>query len=446
MVSTSSGGLLIDLDALADLDEQTSELIIQLQLEDAESYTVNSKGKGRAGEVSSEALAFQLQRQEMEKVLLLLADKRMTRSIASAVQTDGRILTGTLSREDTVARDHQLSMEGGAPNGASVALPADAEQTQPLDDELLAKMKILYISDDDYGHEDEDLEIERETNAESSTWAATRNNPSRKPLASCVACQEVFNFVDVARVPGPCRHEYCRACLEQLFELSMADESLFPPRCCRDPISILSVRFFLKSDLCKATAHTGDCPNDAALQQVLDIARESGWQRCHSCWSIVELQHGCNHMSCRCGAQFCYVCGLTWKTCTCEQWDEHRLVLRANEIVNRRPEHRLLDRPYQTLDREPRSMSTNEAPNEDPQDDDDGLQRAEREALVAAAVLNLRENHECEHTRWRQISGAHRCEECHDYLKKYILECRQCQLRALQILNAKILYSSGGYQ
>ena len=43
---------------------------------------------------------------------------------------------------------------------------------------------------------------------------------------------------------------------------------------------------------------------------------------------MVELTEGCNHMTCRCTAEFCIVCGLKWKTCDCpwfnyEQIDIH---------------------------------------------------------------------------------------------------------------------------
>ena len=33
---------------------------------------------------------------------------------------------------------------------------------------------------------------------------------------------------------------------------------------------------------------------------------------------------------CICGAEFCYVCGMKWKTCTCEFWDESRLIARRS--------------------------------------------------------------------------------------------------------------------
>ena len=50
---------------------------------------------------------------------------------------------------------------------------------------------------------------------------------------------------------------------------------------------------------------------------VMRLARDSGWQRCNSCRSLVERISGCHRISCRCGSQFCYMCGAAWKTCGC---------------------------------------------------------------------------------------------------------------------------------
>jgi hypothetical protein len=66
-------------------------------------------------------------------------------------------------------------------------------------------------------------------------------------MAQCVACGDDAEFFNVACVP--CQHEYCRSCLEALFKASITDESLFPPRCCRQPINLSTARLFLKSDL-----------------------------------------------------------------------------------------------------------------------------------------------------------------------------------------------------
>ncbi|KAI9746748.1 MAG: hypothetical protein M1818_000463 [Claussenomyces sp. TS43310] len=60
-----------------------------------------------------------------------------------------------------------------------------------------------------------------------------------------------------------------------------------------------------------------DCPKDDATNALLEAAKKAGWQRCFNCRSMVELKEGCNHMTCRCTAEFCMICGLKWKTCDC---------------------------------------------------------------------------------------------------------------------------------
>jgi hypothetical protein len=217
-----------------------------------------------------------------------------------------------------------------------------------MDDELLEKMGALYVFGGDPGaggNSDGDKE-EDATLEGPSSYISTREKkiqPSRQ--TRCEACREEKLFFDVAR--APCGHEYCRECLQQLFESSMTDNSLFPPRCCRSAFVLAAVRPFLTSALakefqqkelelstpnrtyccapacsafipprdiasdsasckncgmitcaiCKNAAHDGDCPEDADLQKVLGIANDNGWQRCYSCRRIVELDHGCNHIT-----------------------------------------------------------------------------------------------------------------------------------------------------
>ena len=71
-------------------------------------------------------------------------------------------------------------------------------------------------------------------------------------------------------------------------------------------------------ELCNAKWHGArDCTKDAEITALLETAREAGWQRCYSCRTLVELKEGCNHMTCRCTAEFCMLCGLKWRTCEC---------------------------------------------------------------------------------------------------------------------------------
>ena len=82
--------------------------------------------------------------------------------------------------------------------------------------------------------------------------------------------------------------------------------------------------------ICKAERHVNsECPKDTDTTALLDTAREAGWTRCYRCGVLVELTIGCYHMTCRCRAEFCYVCSKPWKNCPCPQWDEHRLLTEA---------------------------------------------------------------------------------------------------------------------
>jgi hypothetical protein len=68
--------------------------------------------------------------------------------------------------------------------------------------------------------------------------------------------------------------------------------------------------------MCKGNAHPmgKDCPEDSELDTVLKMGEKSGWRRCYKCRTLVELAQGCTHMTCRCKAQFCYICGGVWDT------------------------------------------------------------------------------------------------------------------------------------
>ncbi|KAI4213191.1 MAG: hypothetical protein LQ351_004137 [Letrouitia transgressa] len=69
---------------------------------------------------------------------------------------------------------------------------------------------------------------------------------------------------------------------------------------------------------CNGKWHTSrTCPKDDATRQFIEIAQREGWQRCYNCSATVELKEGCNHMTCRCKAEFCMICGNKWKSCDC---------------------------------------------------------------------------------------------------------------------------------
>lgn len=86
--------------------------------------------------------------------------------------------------------------------------------------------------------------------------------------------------------------------------------------------------------ICRGDFHQrNDCPQDTGLQATFDLAEIEGWKRCYSCSALVEHNKGCRHMTCRCKAQFCYICGLKWKTCPCT---EEQLAQVQLDVIRRR--------------------------------------------------------------------------------------------------------------
>ena len=492
-----------------EFDTSSEALIIQLQLEDLERMHAASKGKSREGELSDYELALDLQKQNLDTASTLLSDRRMTRSIARAVITDGAPIAESLSEEGMAAQDLALArrLEGLA-DASDAAYDIRTARDDVLDDEMLEKLAALYVEppcQTDLDH----AEDEGDPYAEPSSWGAGRQGT--KPVnRRCVACREEKRFFNVGRVP--CQHEYCRDCLKDLIETSMRDEAYFPPRCCRQPFSIDKLRMLVPSDLvkayerkrvefetpnrtychvptcsafisvnghssdtaycphcgnatctiCKSASHEGDCPEDAGVQQLLAAADGNGWQRCFSCRRVVELHDGCNHMTyacrlcpsvdmrqltadfrCRCGAEFCYICGNEWRTCECDRYTEDRLRARANHIFDR---NRAINARRATQPGNPpapqdgvddqreahthRLADEADVPHPIFEPPPQLLRDVAREAEVARIAQDLRENHECNHERWRYVQGAHRCEECFHNLPKYIFVCQQCQVMA----------------
>nr|GLL29053.1 uncharacterized protein LOC109165768 isoform X1 [Ipomoea trifida] len=56
------------------------------------------------------------------------------------------------------------------------------------------------------------------------------------------------------------------------------------------------------------------------------LAQNKRWRRCLHCQRMIELTHGCYHITCWCGHEFCYSCGAEYRdgqqTCQCAFWDE----------------------------------------------------------------------------------------------------------------------------
>ncbi|KAI0817384.1 hypothetical protein GGR55DRAFT_620202 [Xylaria sp. FL0064] len=195
-------------------------------------------------------------------------------------------------------------------------------------------------------------------------------------IRECVACGDSIPMKKLAKLE--CGHRWCNKCLKRRFKVSIEDAQNMPPRCCtKDIIPLKHVNDLFNDDFkrtwnekfarflnrdcnycpranCRERIRPADlrhhsngrtsatcrkcnteicglcyhkwhksrrCPADADTARFEKVAKEAGWKRCYHCQAMVELKEGCNHMTCRCGAQFCMMCGSKWKACDCPSFN-----------------------------------------------------------------------------------------------------------------------------
>lgn len=81
----------------------------------------------------------------------------------------------------------------------------------------------------------------RTSNKESSSGITISNK-----IMVCAACYETKHSFDILH--AICGHDYCRGCITSLFNLSITDESVFPPRCCQQETSVDLAREILSPE------------------------------------------------------------------------------------------------------------------------------------------------------------------------------------------------------
>ncbi|KAI0446716.1 hypothetical protein F4803DRAFT_449054 [Xylaria telfairii] len=209
------------------------------------------------------------------------------------------------------------------------------------------------------------LDLIKKATGEDST---SLDSSTPESEVECVSCLDDFNPKDTVRTAC---HNYCNPCFRRLIASACQNEQHWPPKCCLNnipestifanvdktqrteyrerarewnvpmadriycsqPGCSLLIRpeyIILSQGLarctdghytcinCRNPQHEGDvCPQDRDMLRTNELAEEEGWKRCYGCHAYVEHREACQHMTCRCGAEFCYVCGARWRTCAC---------------------------------------------------------------------------------------------------------------------------------
>ncbi|KAI0670091.1 hypothetical protein C8Q78DRAFT_1093558 [Trametes maxima] len=424
-------------------------LVAALTLEDVNEIRNQRTDEVQDGALRDEDLALRLFAEEAEALDTFARDMLFAQSLDRALESDTILLREFAQAEEGARRDREfaITLAGGRPPpreavpGPPVVLRAAVPQVTDKHDAQCRHIVFIFY----HRPWQEDTVCVPLPYQIETTLMVVR--PRR--AATCVICRD---DIEGHVVRAPCGDLYDMECLVQLFRAATVDESLFPPSCCRQPFKLEDVCRYLDSNLrkliekkalefgtknrvycykptcssflgaatpratrvlcttcwaytcghCKAAAHDLSfmCTNaeDAA---VVALAEESGWKRCPGCGHLVELSIGCYHMTCRCRHEFCYLCTARWKTCSCTQWDEDRLITAARDRVQR-----------QGVRAPARGGNVEEF-----------RQRVAREAE------RLRVDHECAH-RWVYVSNPGRCDGCGHYLRLFLFNCRWCALWA----------------
>jgi ariadne-1 len=82
--------------------------------------------------------------------------------------------------------------------------------------------------------------------------------------------------------------------------------------------------------LCNDGWHSGAC-NFEKDKQFLGWVKEKNVKRCPGCQSRTEKNEGCNHMTCRCGFEWCWICQTVWGP---DHFGHHFDIMPNNAYVN----------------------------------------------------------------------------------------------------------------
>ncbi|EME79959.1 uncharacterized protein MYCFIDRAFT_56529 [Pseudocercospora fijiensis CIRAD86] len=436
------------------VDDET--IALARQLEEIGLFMQGSKGKHPIGCPPDLEVAFKSFQDELNSYKCFLEDQRLAQSIAAAVHDDSAIIAEMTAKELQCHRDRRMAFEL-VEGSDEYQVPVHSELAESYhhhaEDDILSTIAETVTANSVIDFSDDEDE-----SGPSMTFAERQAEVLKRMATQyvCSVCRDRYPSAQTIKVE--CEHRYCIDCAKGLFRRATKDETLFPPRCCKKNIDPLLVKRHMSAEeaqafdaaavefstvdrvycsnrscgrfvpptlidsgtraarceqcgiytcaMCKNGQHLNkDCPEDPALRETRALAKEMGWQTCRRCQTLVEHRSGCNHMTCRCRAQFCYICGTPWKNCSCPVADENRIEERAEEVVDR--------------DAEP------------------DLPVAVRNLRVRHVQAQLRERHDCEHPgRFQRIFGAPRrgfqCEVCDARHWKYILQCRHCYLNACE--------------
>ncbi|RKK92936.1 hypothetical protein BFJ71_g9928 [Fusarium oxysporum] len=210
--------------------------------------------------------------------------------------------------------------------------------------------------------------------------AANDPAPEQGNGEDCMICGDDAHFRAL------CGHNYCLPCYREAIRVGLRSQEEFPPRCC-EPITEEGVALarapalvhlfrqmreeadvpihdrlychdgncaaFIPPDRnghcllcdthtcrdCGERGHPGQpCREGAAEEDVWATMDENRTVNCPGCGRMIELAEACNHMTCPCGQEFCFICGRVWHTCNCPVYGGFHVMVPMRDRPGRKPE------------------------------------------------------------------------------------------------------------
>ncbi|EJP61756.1 IBR domain-containing protein [Beauveria bassiana ARSEF 2860] len=222
--------------------DPSERLALQLMQDDLEEFKPLQKGKGRADEPDDFALALQMQSLYLTNHIQSLTDREYCLRIQPQRNTEplpAPVPEQPLPSTAVVAgpsRQGRTSAQANPVISGSVRQPNASNSAGTICktpvSAVVRSLASASLVDDE---------------ASGSTVTNDSTPVDEDQDLICVACDGAYG--DNLAVSVSCGHVYCRDCLACLFKASTTDGSLFPPRCCKETISLDDVEKWLPKEL-----------------------------------------------------------------------------------------------------------------------------------------------------------------------------------------------------
>ena len=314
------------------MDQASADVILSLQAQDLVELHKNAEIDGKELDNGDSKMALDLYKEELLHTAFLLRDHTYSQKVGETDNSDPPSPVNTPTPDfDRVCATLVTSLT--IQDGSSLANQSTIHESQ--------NAVTLEVPPDGKAC-GEGSQVQR---IECTAGAGVQDDGNQPVVYSCVACDMCEEENEMIHVP--CGDYYCKGCTTKLFKMSMKDESLFLPRCCRQFIPLELVSTVLDAELqknfkdraiefttiertycsqptcgifipptviegekvkcpecsqitctiCKTAEHEGDCPANPEHQALMELAEKEGYKKCYQCKRLVEISTGCNHMT-----------------------------------------------------------------------------------------------------------------------------------------------------